>query len=223
MPQDEARHDHPTTHRTSHRLPLLVPFTVFTLVAVLTGFFLTRGLAAPRPSSHSTAVTHASPTLQCGIAVDYTSVTPVTFPGLKHASDAVILGVVTGPTQANITHSTPGAPYAEWLVSIVTVAYDRRQVLTNTRTLIVHQDHAMINGCLNADDPPLSVGERTFFFLRGGVSFSGTTPYYYEVFDANCRFPSVNGLVPRNITHSITFDKPPTEASFIAQVRAANP
>ncbi|MGZ3680802.1 MAG: hypothetical protein ACXWQR_20160 [Ktedonobacterales bacterium] len=213
MPQDELQHDHPTIHRTSHRLSLLVPLTALTLVAVLTGIFLTRSLAVPRPSSHSTAVTHASPTLQCGIAIDYTSVTPVTFAELKHASDGVVLGVVTGSANS----------FNDWYVSLVTVVYDRRQALTNTQTIIVRQDHAMIGGCFNADDPLLTVGERTFFFLSGGISFSGTTPYYHEVFDANCRFPSVNGLVPRNITHSITFDKPPTEASFIAQVRAANP
>ncbi|HEX8035466.1 MAG TPA: hypothetical protein VF510_16535 [Ktedonobacterales bacterium] len=213
MPQDETRHDHPITRRTSHRLSLLVPLTALTLVAVLTGIFLTRSLAAPRPSSHSTAVTHASPTLQCGIAIDYTSVTPVTFAELKHESDIVVLGVVTGSANS----------FNDWYVSIVTVVYDRRQILTNTQTIIVRQDHAMIDGCFNADDPLLTVGERTFLFLSGGISFSGTTPYYHEIFDANCRFPSVNGLVPRNITHSITFDKPPTEASFIAQVRAANP
>lgn len=222
MPQNDIQRDHPTTRRISQRLSLLVPLTALTLVAVLTGIFLTRSLAAPHPSSRSTAVPLASPALQCVVISSYVNL-PLTFGGLKHASDIVVLGVVTGPTQANITHSTPGSPYAEWLVSIVTVVYDRRQALTNTQTIIVRQDHAMEGGCLNADDPLLTVGERAFFFLSGGVSFLGTIPYYHEVYDANCRFPSVNGLVPRNTTHSITFDKPPTEASFIAQVRAANP
>ena len=222
MSQDETHHDYPTTHRTSHRLSLLAPLTALTLVAVLTGFLLTRTLAAPRPSSHSTAVPFASPALQCIFTGDPVYL-PHTLAELKHASDGVVLGVVTGPTQANITRSTPGAPYAEWLVSIVTVVYDRRQALTNTQTLIVRQDHAMIGGCLNADDPLLTVGERAFFFLSGGVSFLGAIPYYHEVYDANCRFPSVNGMIPRNATGIIGFDKPLTEASFIARVRAVNP
>lgn len=222
MAHDDISHDHPTTRRKSLRASLLVPLTALTLVAVLTAIFLTHSLAAPHPSSRSTAVLTATPALQCGFVGDPVYL-PHTIAELKHASDGVILGVVTGPTKANIAHSTPGAPYAEWLVSIVTVVYDRRQALTNTQTLIVRQDNAMVGGCLNADDSLLTVGERAFFFLSGGVSFSGTTPYYHEVFDANCRFPSVNGLVPRNTTGIIAFDQPLTEASFIAQVRAAHP
>lgn len=208
MAQDETQHDHPTTHRTV----LLVPLAALALVAALTSLFLTRSLAAPHPSSRSTAVLTATPALQCGVAIDYPSVPPITLAGLKHESDIVVLGVVTSSANS----------FNDWYVSIVTAVYDRRQALTNTQTIIVRQDHAMVGGCYNADDPLLTVGERTFFFLSGVVSVSGIT-YYHEIYDANCRFPSVNGLIPRNTTGSITFDKPPTEASFSAQVRAANP
>lgn len=75
----------------------------------------------------------------------------------------------------------------------------------------------------------LSPSARAFFFLSDGgpaaltgVSISGPAPYYHEVYSGHGFFPSVNGLVLRNTTGSITFDKPLTEANFIAQVRAAN-
>ena len=83
--------------------------------------------------------------------------------------------------------------------------------------------HLFQNPPIVRRDRLLTDAELAFFVLSGGVSFLGTIPYYHEVYDANCRFPSVNGLVPRNITHSITFDKPLTETAFIAQVRATNP
>ena len=232
MPQDEIQHDHPATSRTSQRLPLLVPLTAFALVAVLTGIFLTRSLAAPRPSSHSPIVATASPALQCFITHDYATLPPYTLAGLKHESDIVVLGVVRGLANSSATPSTQASPFAEWSVSLITVLYDRRQALTNTQAIIVRQDDGTGNdgSCRNVDEPLITVGERAFFFLRDGgpaaltgVSISGPAPYYHEVFSGNGFFPSVNGLISRNTTHSITFDKPPTEASFIAQVRAANP
>ncbi|MGZ3675247.1 MAG: hypothetical protein ACXVCO_13150 [Ktedonobacterales bacterium] len=232
MAQDETRHDHPTTRRTSSRLSVLVPFTALALVAVLTGIFLTRSLAAPRPSSHSTAVPLASPALQCFVTHDYATLPPYTLAGLKHESDIAVLGVVTGPANSSATHSTKASPFAEWSISLITVVYDRRQALTNTQTIVVRQDDGSGNDgyCRNVDDPLITAGERAFFFLRDGgpaaltgVSISGPAPYYHEVFSGNGFFPSVNGLISRNTTGSIRFDKPPTEASFIAQVRAANP
>lgn len=224
--QDEIQRDHPTTRRKSHSAVLFVSLTSLTLVAVIMGIFVTRSLAAPNPSSHSTAVTLASPTLQCAFTRDYTYL-PHTLAELKHASDIIVLGVVTSPANP----SSP-LPFAEWSVSIISVVYDRHQALASAHTISVRQDDGTGNdgGCRNADDPLLRVGDRAFFFLGDGgsaaltgVSTSGPAPYYHEIFGANCRFPSVNGLVPRNATGLITYDRPPTEASFIAQVRAANP
>lgn len=232
MAHNDIPQDHPTTRRKSQRLSLLVPLAAFTLVAVLTGIFLTHSLAAPRLSSHSTAVPLASLALQCGIAIDYASLPPYSLAGLKHESDIVVLGIVRGSANSSTTHSTQASPFAEWSVSLITVVYDRRHALTGTQTIIVRQDDGTGNdgSCRNTDDPLLTVGERAFFFLRDGgsaaltgVSRSGPAPYYHEVFSGNGFFPSVNSLIQRNTTGSITFDKPPTEASFIAQVRAANP
>ncbi len=107
MTHDEIPHGHPATRRKSHRASLLVPLTAFTLVAILIGFFLTRSLAAPRPSSHATAVAPASPALQCGFSADYTSSPPYTLAGLKHASDIVVLGVVRGPADSSATTPLP--------------------------------------------------------------------------------------------------------------------
>lgn len=230
MAQDEIQRDHSTTtRRESHRTALLAPLTALILVAVITGIFVTRSLAAPHHSSHSTAVTLAPPTLQCAFTRDYAYL-PHTLAELKHASDIVVLGVVTSPANPNGAHSP--LPFAEWSVSIISVVYDRRQALTSTHTIIARQDDGTGNdgGCRNADDPLLKAGDRAFFFLGDGgsaaltgVSISGPAPYYHEVFGANCRFPSVNGLIPRNVTGLITYGRPPTEASFIDQVRAANP
>lgn len=232
MAQDDMQHDHSTTYRTSHGRSWLVPLAALVLVAVVAGAFLSRSLAAPRPSTHATAVSLSSPTLQCGIAVDYASLPPFTLSGLKHAADIVVLGVVRGPADLKSTDPHPPLPFAEWSVSIVTVVYDRRQALISTHTITVRQDDGTGNdgSCQNIDDPLLTVGERTFFFLREGgsaaltgASISGPAPYYHEIFSGHCRFPPVNGLVPRNTTGSIRFDKPLTEANFIAQVRAATP
>lgn len=231
MAQDEIQRDHPTAPRISRRVALVVPLTSLALVvAVTVSIMLTHSLATSRAASHSpAAAATASPALQCAVTRDYTYL-PHTLAELKRASDIVILGVVTSPANSNGTHSP--LPFAEWSISIVTVVYDRRQALTSTHTITLRQDDGTGNdgGCHNADDPLLRVGDRAFFFLGDGgsaaltgTSIYGPAPYYHETFGANCRFPSVNGLILRNTAGIITFDQPPTEASFIAQVRAANP
>lgn len=209
------------------RWPLLpvVSVIVLALVALCgVGLLLARSHSSP---DARTARAVASPTAKYVIGRSFHYATIYTSLGaLTHDADVAIVGVVTRQAGSGFDNGAEPFAYTDWTVSISSVAYDKRHTLASVKTITFRQSGGTVDGqqYTDTDDPLMTVGDHALFFLQLDVSGATVKPVsalpYRAMNGSVGRFPSVNGLITRNVAGTITLAKPTDEATMVSQVQA---